>query len=301
MMALASASEPLRAANRLSGQALYEWRLLSSAGASVCSSSGLELQTTAIEDAPQVDRLFVIASLQVEQLRDARVDRFLQRFALAGIPLGALSTGSFVLARAGLLAGYRCTVHWESLRQFAEEFPAIEVCRELYVRDRNRWTCAGGTATIDLMLDQICADHGGQLAGDVAEQFLHARIRGPQEHQRMAIQWRYGVHDARITAAILCMEENLEQPLSIEDIAQRCNLSQRQLERLWHQHFGKTPQHFYLAVRLTEVRRLLRESTESITSIALRCGFVSASHLGSAYRSVHGHSPGAERRKSASR
>jgi transcriptional regulator GlxA family with amidase domain len=192
-------------------------------------------------------------------------------------------------------------LHWELLRQFAEEFPTIEVCRELYVRDRNRWTCAGGTAAIDLMLDQISTDYSGQLAADIAEQFLHSRIRAPQEHQRMAIQWRYGVHDARLTAAIACMEQNLEDLVPIEDIAKHCNLSQRQLERLWHQHFGMTPQRFYLAVRLNEAHRLLKESTESIASIALRCGFVSASHLGSAYRKAYGHTPGEERRKSDSR
>jgi transcriptional regulator GlxA family with amidase domain len=301
MMALASASEPLRAANRLRGQPLYEWHLLSADGASTRSSSGLELQTVSIDDAPEIDRLFVIASMQIEKLHDVRVNRFLRRLALSGTPLGALSTGTFVLARAGLLAGYRCTLHWELLRQFSEEFPTIEVCRELYVRDRNRWTCAGGTAAIDLMLDQISSDYSGQLAADIAEQFLHSRIRGPQEHQRMAIQWRYGVNDARITAAIACMEQNLEHLVAIEDIAAQCNLSQRQLERLWHQHFSMTPQRFYLAVRLNEARRLLKESTESIASIALRCGFVSASHLGSAYRKAFGYTPGEQRRSSDSR
>ena len=301
LMALAAAIEPLRAANRLSGHELYTWHLLSPEKQGVYSSSGFELRTTSIDDAPTLDRLFIVASLQIEKLHDPRVNRFLQRLAAIGTILGALSTGTFVLARAGLLSGHQCTLHWESLRQFAEEFPTIRVCRELYVRDRSRWTCAGGTAAIDLMLDQISSDYGGQLAADVADQFLHSRIRGPHEHQRMAIQWRYGVNDARITAAIACMEENLEHLVAIDDIAKRCNLSLRQLERLWHQHFGMTPQRFYLAVRLNEARRLLKESTESISSIALRCGFVSASHLGSAYRNAHGHTPGEERRKSDSR
>nr|WP_269321372.1 MULTISPECIES: GlxA family transcriptional regulator [Bordetella] len=301
LMALASAIEPLRAANRLADRQLYTWHLLSPEQGGVSSSSGFELQTTSIDDAPPIDRLFIVASLRIEKLHDARVNRFLQRLAATGTTLGALSTGTFVLARAGLLSGHQCTLHWESLRQFAEEFPTIQVCRELYVRDRTRWTCAGGTAAIDLMLDQISSDYGGQLAADVAEQFLHSRIRGPHEHQRMAIQWRYGVNDSRITAAIACMEENLEHLVAIEDIAKRCNLSLRQLERLWHHHFGMTPQRFYLAVRLNEARRLLKESTESISSIALRCGFVSASHLGSAYRNAHGHTPGDERRKSDNR
>ncbi len=298
MMAMASATEPLRAANRLSGRDLYHWHLLSRDGSAVSSSSGLSLQTGCVEKPRPLDRLFVVASLRTEKLRDAKIHHYLQRLAVRGIPLGALSTGTFVLARAGLLAGYRCTLHWESLRQFAEEFPAIPVSRELYVRDRDRLTCAGGTAAMDLMLDQIAADHGGQLAADVAEQFLHSRIRGPQEQQRMAIQWRYGVNDSRVAKAILMMEQNLENPVSVEHIAERCNLSARQLERLWLQLFDCTPQRFYMGIRLGEAQRLLKESTESISSVSLRCGFASASHLSSAYRKKFGHTPGDGRRKS---
>ena len=117
----------------------------------------------------------------------------------------------------------------------------------------------------------------------------------------MAVQWRYDIHDERIAAAIACMEQNLEYLVPIDEVAKRCHLSMRQLERLWHQHFGMTPQRFYLNVRLSEARRLLRESTEAVASIALRCGFVSASHLGSTYRTHYGHSPSEERRKSDTR
>lgn len=301
MMALASASEPLRAANRLAGRELYRWELLSRDGAEVTSSSGMGLQTRPM-DAPStpLDYLFIVASLRIDTLRDTKVHQHLHRLATEGLTLGALSTGTFVLARAGLLNGYRCTLHWESLRQFAEEFPSIPASRELYVRDRDRLTCAGGTAALDLMLDLVAGAHGGTLAADVAEQFLHARIRGPQEQQRMAVQWRYGVHDSRIAKAIWLMEQNLEEAISVEEIARRCNVSARQLERLWLKLFDTSPQKFYVGVRLAEARRLLRESTNAIAAIAQQCGFASASHLGSAYRHRFGHTPGDERRKSDS-
>lgn len=297
MMALAGAIEPLRAANRLAERPLYEWQLLSETGGVVCSSSGVEISTRTLGDAAELDRVFVLASLDIEHLRPPQMLRFLQRAAAQGKTVGAFSTGTFILARAGLLDGRKCTLHWESINEFAEEFPGIDVTRELYVNHDNRWTCAGGTAAIDLMLAQISVDHGSKLAAAVAEQFLHARIRGPEEHQRMSIQWRFGVHDRRITAAIGHMEANFEQVIGIEEVADRCNVSQRQLERLWHQHFGMTPQRFYLELRLAEARRLLRESSKSIASVAYSCGFVSASHLGSAYRKVWGCSPGEERRK----
>ncbi|MGE7990502.1 GlxA family transcriptional regulator [Pseudomonas sp. NPDC089554] len=297
MMALAGASEPLRAANRLSGKTLYEWSLLSENGGMVSSSSGFEIQTLPIDQAPDIDRVFVLASLDIEHQKPPKMLRFLQRAAAQGRIVGALSTGTFILARAGLLEGRRCTLHWESINQFSEEFPGIEVTRELYVNHDKRWTCAGGTAAIDLMLAQVALDFGNPLATSVAEQFLHARIRAPEEHQRMSIQWRFGIHDKRLTAAIAAMEDNLEKVIGIEAIAERCNLSQRQLERLWHQHFGMTAQRFYLELRLGEARRLLRESSQPIASIAYSCGFVSASHLGSAYRRVWGCTPGEERRK----
>ncbi|MBA5778171.1 GlxA family transcriptional regulator [Stappia sp. F7233] len=296
-MAFASASEPLRAANRLAGKNLYAWHILSPEGGAVTSSSGFDLQTQSLENAPALDRVVIVASLDIEKLHDKKVTNFLKRLAVGGKALGALSTGTFVLARAGLLSGYRCTLHWESLRQFSEEFPTIQVCREIYVRDRNRWTCAGGIAAVDMMLDQISSDYNGQLAADVADQFMHSRIRGAQEQQRMEIQWRYGVHDQRINAAIACMEENLENLIEIGEIARQSSLSLRHMERLWLQHFGMTPQRFYVSVRLKEARRLLRESTEPIVSIALRCGFVSASHMGSAYKRTFGLSPGEERRR----
>ncbi|MHA6195409.1 GlxA family transcriptional regulator [Pseudomonas wadenswilerensis] len=297
MMALAGASEPLRAANRLAGKTLYQWHLLSETGGTVCSSSGVEINTRALADIDDLDRVFVLASLDIEHQRPPKMLRFLQRAAAQGKTVGAFSTGTFILARAGLLEGRKCTLHWESMNEFAEEFPGIEVTRELYVNHDNRWTCGGGTAAIDLMLAQISVDYGGKLAAAVAEQFLHARIRGPEEQQRMSIQWRFGIHDRRITAAIGHMEDNFEHIISIEEVASRCNVSQRQLERLWHQHFAMTPQRFYLELRLGEARRLLRESDKSIASIAYSCGFVSASHLGSAYRKAWGCSPGEERRK----
>ncbi|WP_218000469.1 GlxA family transcriptional regulator [Thioclava sp. ES.031] len=297
MMACVSASEPFRAANRLAGQTFYELHLLSSTGGGISASNGFKLETEALALAPELDRVFIVASLDIENLRDRTATRFLQRFAITGKPIGALSNGSFVLARAGLLDGYRCTLHWESLGQFAEEFPMIDTCREIYVRDRNRWTCAGGIAAIDLMLEQIATDIGGTLAAEVAEQFLHSRIRGPQEFQRMETKWRYGVRDERINAAIRLMEQNLELLLEISDIAKQCNLSLRHMERLWHKHFKMTPKQFYVRLRLKEAQRLLKETSEPIATIALRCGFVSASHLGSAYRRTFGHSPGSERRQ----
>lgn len=297
MMALTSAFEPLRASNRLSGEQLYRWYLLSSAGQPVESSSGLSIATESIDEQIDLDRLFVIASIDWESIKDRRVFSFLQRFASRGKVLGAISNGSFIVARAGLFDGYRCTVHWESISRFAEEFPKIQVCREIFVTDRKRWSCAGGIAAIDLMLNQVTTDCSAQLAAEVVDQFLVGRIRGPEEHQRLEIQQRFGIHDKRLAMAIACMEQNFEDPLDMHEIAKQCNFSLRQMERLWQQNFDISPQKFYITLRLKEAQRMLRESTDSISAIALKCGFVSTSHMGSAYRTLFGYSPSMERKQ----
>ena len=299
MMALSSATEPLRAANRQAGVAHYAWHLLSVDGEQVASSSGFRLLPEAsLQAAGALDMVFVVASLGVTSYRNRQVFDWLRRFATTGRPLGAISTASFILARAGLLDGYQCTIHWESLREFAEAFPRTRPSREIYVRDRDRLTCAGGTAALDLMLDLIASEHGAKLAAMVADNFLHARIRPAGESQRMAIHWRYGINDPRIVKAIALMEQHVEDALAIEQLAGLVGVSPRQFERLFQTALGRGPARFYQDLRLEEARRLVIESTESLSAIALCCGFASVSHLGRAFRTAYGRTPGEERRRS---
>ena len=296
MMALSSATEPLRAANRISGRVLYSWHLLSVDGEPVTSSSGFTLlPEAAITSARELSQLFVVASLGVPEYRNVHVFNWLRRFSATGKPIGAISLGAMILARAGLLEGHKCTIHWESQRDFSEEFPLIEVTRDIYCIDGNRLTCGGGTAALDLMLELIARQHGHQLAAEVADQFLHTRIRASQESQKMAIQWRYGVEDRRIVKAITLMEQNIEVPLQMHNISAQVGISARQFERLWLKHFEESPSRFYLELRSKAARKLLRESTYSLFDIAIRCGFSSASHLGRCYRQVFHRTPGEER------
>src|SRR6185437_6691162 len=199
MMALSSATEPLRAANRVSGRSAYSWHLVSADGKEVASSSGFRLvPELSIKEAGELAMLIVVASLDVARYRDAQVFAWLRRLSQSNCCLGAVSVGTLLLARAGLLNGYRCTIHWELLQEFREEFPEIEAVRDLFCIDRNRLTCGGGIAALDLMLAVISAQQGPAVAAEVAEQFLHTRIRPPGESQCMAVQWRFGVTDRRI-------------------------------------------------------------------------------------------------------
>ncbi|WP_432262459.1 GlxA family transcriptional regulator [Cupriavidus sp. TMH.W2] len=296
MMALSSATEPLRAANRISGKPLYSWHLISADGEPVSSSSGFSLLPEfAMTSSSEFSHLFVVASIGVDDYRNAQVFDFLRRYAASGRPLGGISLGTMILARAGLLDKRRCTIHWEALRAFADEFPSIVVTRDLYCVDGNRLTCAGGTAAMDLMLDLIAHQHSRRLAAEVADNFLHARMRGSEESQKMAIQWRYGIDDRRIVHAITLMEQNIERPIPITTIASLTGISPRQFERLWLKHLKVGPSQFYLELRLKAAQKLLHESTYPLLDIAMRCGFTGASHLGRCYRKFFNRTPGQER------
>lgn len=296
LLAFTSAVEPMRSANRLAGQQLYDWRLISRNGGPVASSGGIEVMTqAAISDVDRIPDLFVVAGLDAQAFDDRAILSWLRRLERVGCRLGALTTGSYILARAGLLDGYRCTIHWENLAGFREDFPGIDATTEVYEIDRNRMTCSGGTAAMDLMLGLIAADHGRELATAVAEQFIHERIRAPGEPQRMRLRNRLGITQPKLLAAIELMEDNLEEPLSRRALAAHTGVSTRQLERLFRQHLRRTPTRYYLALRLDRARGLLAQTAMSVLDVALACGFVSASHFSKCYREFFGKTPREER------
>jgi len=296
MMAFTSAVEPLRAANRIAARSLYAWRVISEDGAPVTASSGIDIVADrSLEQVERLDTLFVVAGLEAHRYQNKQVFSRLRRLARTGCRMGALSTGSYLLARAGLLDGYRSTIHWENAGAFREAFPDIEVTEELFEVDRGRLTCSGGTAALDLMLSLIGLEHGRELATKVAEQFIHERIRDTHDHQRMALRNRLGISHPKMLAVIGDMERHLEHPLPRSELAERANLSTRQLERLFRQYLNRTPTRYYLELRLLRARHLLTESTLSILDVALACGFVSASHFSKCYRDFFGRTPRKER------
>ncbi len=296
LLAFTSAVEPMRSANRLAGQRLYDWRLISRNGGPVASSGGIEVMTqAAIADVDRIPDLFVVAGLDAQTFDDRAILSWLRRLERVGCRLGALTTGSYILARAGLLDGYRCTIHWENLAGFREDFPGIDATTEVYEIDRNRMTCSGGTAAMDLMLGLIAADHGRALATAVADQFIHERIRAPSEPQRMGLRNRLDITQPKLLAAIELMEDNLEEPLSRRVLAAHTGVSTRQLERLFRKYLRRTPTRYYLELRLDRARGLLTQTAMSVLDVALACGFVSASHFSKCYREFFGKTPREER------
>lgn len=296
MMAFTSSVEPLRAANRLSGETLYSWRTVSVDGKPVRASNGIPLlpDGSLFEDF-DAQVLFVCAGVRAEHFNDKAVFGRLRELARRKMALGGVCTGALALARAGLLDGYRCTIHWENMEGFVEDFPHLDITATLFEIDRDRYTCSGGTAPLDMMIYAISRDFSEKLAIGVAEQMLHNFVRQPHDAQRMSIQYRTGISNAKLLAVIAYMEAYLETPVSLRELADSVELSVRQLERLFRNHLGKTPMRYYLELRLQRARLLLRQTTMPILQVAVASGFASASHFARCYRELFQCSPRAER------
>ncbi|MBC6405695.1 MAG: GlxA family transcriptional regulator [Rhodospirillales bacterium] len=295
-MSLSCILEPLKAANRLSGRTLYEWCVVTPDGRPALSASGVRIDADRAVDAlERPNLLMAIAGMRPERYGDRHVINSLRHLARQGCRLGAISTGSYLLAKAGLLEGYRCTIHWEYIVGFQEAFPGLDVTDELYEIDRNRMTCSGGTAALDLALSVIAMDHGRELATAVAEQFIHERIRDRHDPQRMSLRARIGVSHPKLLKVIELMEAALEEPLPRSDLARQTGLSSRQLERLFRKYLGRTPTRYYLELRLQKARALLKQTSMSVLDVALACGFVSASHFSKCYREYYAKTPRQER------
>jgi transcriptional regulator GlxA family with amidase domain len=296
MIALTAALEPLRTANQIAGRPLYEWHLMSPDGQPVGASNGVALiPHGGLADRESFDIVMVVAGTEPQKGRDERVIAWLRRMAVTGARIGGISTGSYHLAWAGLLDGYRCTIHWEYLGAFTETFPELDVTTRLFEVDRKRFTSAGGTAPLDLALHLIGERHGAALATEVAEQFVHAQPRQAQTPQRMDLRQRLGVSHPKLLAAIATIEKTLAEPVSRSDLARGVGLSARQLERLFRLYLGRTPSQYYLEARLKHAQALLGQTSLPVLEVAIACGFASASHFAKCYRAQFGHSPRSER------
>jgi transcriptional regulator GlxA family with amidase domain len=205
--------------------------------------------------------------------------------------LGGLCTAPRVLAEAGLLDGYKATIHWESLEAFRESFSNVLVSESLFEIDRDRFTCAGETAGIDMMLTLLSARHGNNLATNVAEQVLHARVRPQHECQRLALQVRLGIRNPHLLHAVQLMESNLEDPMDVSGITQSIGCSRRQIERLFHKYLNCPPMVFYRNLRLDRARGLLLETELKYSEISVACGFKSYGAFTRAYRDRFGQGP----------
>lgn len=296
MIALSCAMEPLREANWVSGKSLYEWVLITPHGPQVTSSNEtclvVENDLSAIS---RCDMLIVCASFDLERHSTGKNLSILRKAARHGTVLGSIDTGSYLLARAGLLDGCRATIHWENAASFAELFPKVSLTREIFTIDQNRWTCSGGSSGIDMMLHLINQQHGVELSVGVAECAILGTIRSSHAKQRLSTQARLNKSDPTLIAAIQVMEANLAKRISVPNIAAQSGVSQRQLERVFSDVVGTNPAAYYLQLRLERARLLLRQTSLQIGTIAISCGFSSQAVFARTYRKYFDLQPSKDR------
>ena len=299
MIALASAVDALRGANLVTKRDVYEWSLATLDGKPAIASNGLSMApTVALDHIGPANIVFVVGGVQVEQAVTPALLGALRRLAQRHVPLGALCTGGYALAKAGLLDKYKAVIHWENMSAMREEFPRVIFSDQLFVIDRDRYTCTGGVAPLDLMLHIIKEHQGRDIAPLISEQFILDRIRNTHDRQHIPLQARVGLFHENLIEAAALMEANIEEPLSLDEIAALVGVSRRQIERLFKRYVGQVPTKYYLDMRLRRARELLLQTAMSIMEIAVACGFQSPPHFSKCYRNLFGHTPSAERQSS---
>lgn len=301
LISLSSAVEPMRMANRICRKNHYAWKTISETGEAVSASDGLSINVDAGfagEDAlKDLEAVIVCAGTRVERNLSKPVSKWLKGVNQKGIGLGAICTGSYILAEAGLLDGYRCSIHWENLAALADQFPNVAVSRSVFTIDRKRYTSSGGTTPVDMMLHMITAQCGTDVSAGVAEQFIYERIRRADDQQRIPLKHVIGHQSGKLVAAVELMEANIKEPISQEDLASYVGLSRRQLQRLYQRYLMCAPSRYYLQLRLQRARELLRQTGMNLVEISALTGFVSTSHFSKSYKAFYGHSPSAERQQ----
>ncbi len=287
---LANAIEPLRAANGFLGREAYRWEVLTLDGQPVTSSSGFAVTPAArLSQVQGGDALIVLPSYGVRRLTTPACNRALRAAALRFSTLVGLDMGSWMLAEAGLLDGYEATIHFDEMDAFAERFPEVHANRARWVRDRNLWTAGGAMTTYELVVDYLARTHGVSLSLEIASLFMHTDADAP----RIDVP----SHSDRFVARALAeMEANIEEPLSIADLARFAGCRQRELETRFVGALGATPRTVYRRLRLNVARRLLSEGRMSVSEIALRCGYFDSSAFTRAFRREHGRTPREYRR-----
>lgn len=301
MASFASAIEPLRIANRVGGGQFYRWSLASENGQTALASNGVELKVgMGLDLVNRDDTVMVCGGIHIKDATTKPVLNWLRREARKGAGIGGLCTAAYTVAKAGLLDGRKCTIHWENHDSFEEEFIEVELTKSIYVVDGNRYSSAGGMSSLDLMLNVIASDHGQELANTVADQLIYTSIRTDRDEQRLSIPTRIGVRHPKLSTVIQMMEANIEEPVSPSILARDVGMSTRQLERLFRRYLNRSPKRYYMELRLQKARNLLMQTDMSVINVALACGFASPSHFSKCYRSHYDTTPYRERGSQAS-
>jgi len=299
MMTLASIIDPLRAANRLSRQPLFKWRIISMSGQAIQLTSGIEINSDAmLNEKENGDLLIVIGGFNHETQINKHNLSALRQAATHFNMIFGVEAGTWVLARAGVISSQRVTTHWEDLENFAFAYPKLQVVAERFVIDQHIWTSGGASPALDMMLRYLRVHQNEPLALDVASAFIYNQTSASSDQQPVVSLGRLEQLEPRLTHAIRLMEINLEEPLTIQEIAEQVNLSVRMLELLSRKHLHTSPGAYYLRLRLQAARRLVLNTKLPLLDISIRSGFRSHAAFSRAFKKHYQSKPSMLRKQS---
>ena len=292
MIAFSNAVEAFRMASYMTQKSLYRFSVAGLGNGHTAASNHISINHTAqMASLLECDMIFVCGGFDLAKFNSSNLRHWLQRYAQQGIALGSTCTAAYALADAGLMDDYQASIHWENMLAAKEAFPQVQFNTTIYTIDRDRYTCSGGVASLDLCINIIRLHHDRKLSEAIAEQFTLSVLRSQDEPQHIPLPQQQNSGYNYVVESLVLMDKNLEDPLPIHELAQLLGISVRQLERWFKTYFNKSPQQYYAEVRLQHAKRLLKQTHKSIMDVALACGFANASSFSKAYRSQFGHTP----------
>jgi transcriptional regulator GlxA family with amidase domain len=262
MLTVASVIDPLRAANRLSAEHLFEWEIFSPKGGPVKLTGNIEMKgQAAFSSAKGGDYLIVIASFNQEAHGDRSLVLELRRKASSYKTVCAVEAGTWILARSAIIKDQRVTTHWADIEAKHQQYPSFTIVPDRYVADENIWTCGGASPALDMMLHLIEKEQGRPRSLEVASVFIYDQMHASTDSQPTVSLGKLEYAEPRIGAAVRLMEDNIDSPILISSISKQLQTSVKTLEFLFKKHLGQTPAKYYLGLRLGVARKILLDSS----------------------------------------
>ncbi|WP_120495543.1 GlxA family transcriptional regulator [Kiloniella sp. EL199] len=303
LMSYSSVIEPLRAGNLLGKKVLYQVDHIAAGNErEISSSSSAVIPTNAtMSENKDYDLILVVAGGDPSSFKDEQTFQWLRNKARYGARLGGVSAGPVILANAGVMKGYRMTVHWEHAAALSENTPNLLLERSLYIMDRDRITCAGGVAPLDMMHALQSEIHGPEFARKVSDWFIHTDVRPSGDPQRSGMIERFGTHHPSIIQTLEIMENHIADPLNLRQLALLSSISPRQLNRIFIEKIGRSTMSVYRNLRLEKAHNLIQQTVLSLTEIALATGFSSSAHFSKAFQEKYSSPPSSYRQDTRSK